>query len=147
MPIYNKHHSNDMRVMFMNFDVNAVSSVNAAIDETLSILRRIASSLREKGNGLATVVRSEDSSLSDTFIRLSTMVDTSMLQAGVIFRQLSEQFNKYIGETLGNQDQTQSEIEGISNSLDEIFSSLQSITYVGDGKSDYAAQYNMPPTE
>ena len=131
----------------MNFDVNAVSSVNAAIDETLSILRRIASSLREKGNGLATVVRSEDSSLSDTFIRLSTMVDTSMLQAGVIFRQLSEQFNKYIGETLGNQDQTQSEIEGISNSLDEIFSSLQSITYVGDGKSDYAAQYNMPPTE
>ena len=131
----------------MNFDVNAVSSVNASIDETYSILRRIASSLREKGTDLANVVRSEDSSLSDTFIRLSTMVDTSMLQAGVIFRQLSEQFNKYIVETVGNQDQTQSEIEGISNSLDEIFSSLSSITYVGDGKSDYAAQYNMPPTE
>ena len=116
----------------MNFDVNGITFMNSEIADAANELSTTSAKLQEEGTALANVVKSEDSNLSATFAKLTETLRELNKQASIIFNQLTEEFNKYVVQTITNQDQSQSEIENISNSLDEINEMLNTMSIQGN---------------
>lgn len=92
--------------------------------ESLNRMRQGFDSLELAGCGaseegqIANMVRSEDSYLADTWSKSSTLALEFGNKAGVLLTQISEAFEQYIKDTLGNEGDTARVIAGVNSQLE-----------------------------
>ena len=67
---------------------------------------------------IANMVRSEDSYLADTWSKSSTLALEFGNKAGVLLTKISEAFEQYIKDTLGNEGDTARVIAGVNSQLE-----------------------------
>ena len=68
---------------------------------------------------IANMVKSEDSYLADTWSKASGLAIDFGNKAGVLLTKISEEFEKYIKNTLGNEGDTARVIAGVNYQLEQ----------------------------